>query len=188
MAHLLKDPVTGHLMHNQNNGHLANECEGCEHCPDATPRQYTVAISGLVSCPCTDDGSMSAEGTCTIDASFVVTRDPGDPCFWTNPDVGTLRIQTYSDTGCTYPVDDETKTAYAWLRRIAGQFIFQIEADGFTHPASGEAIAIAFRGTKETVNCDDSFSVDDDSICFVNELSATAYKLCEDGTATITPV
>ncbi|MCK5644598.1 MAG: hypothetical protein KAJ19_27620 [Gammaproteobacteria bacterium] len=163
-------------------------CAGvdCAHCDDLTPQQYTIAVSDIVSCPCTvdeNDANASADGTCTIDATFCVTQT-ADPCVWTNDDVGTITVNVYVGDSCAGEATVHSDTAKAILTRTAAGFtlvILVVDIDG------GGGDAYAFDGGVVEPDCDTDLTIEDNGNCVKNFLSNYHYKLCENGTATVAP-
>jgi len=160
----------------------------CEHCPCETPSHYTIVVSKIASCACTAEqnmGTESALGECYISATFCVTQDAVDPCLWTNFNVGTIIVYYYLTPDCSgAPNDIWQGTAIARLVRTAGNFALTIRADSIDG-VGGDAYA--FDGSGAVADCNVGFLLSDSSNCVHNFLSNYRFKLCEDGTASITP-
>lgn len=199
MAHLLKG-AGGHLIKTAA-GHLANGCAGadCQFCADRTPKWYNVVIAGITACACEAESGAdgtSASAVCTIDANFTLTQSAGDACLWENADVGTIQVTRYSTADdCTGASETDTHTAQAHLiRQAANTFNFMIWVtsgfDVFSDLGMGEFWpgALAFYGTKVVALCDSNFVVDHTEACTYIAAAGFAFRLCENGTASCTPV
>lgn len=158
----------------------------CEHCDDTTPLKFTVVVSGIVVCPCTNDGNNSADGTCTIDATFCLTQNGA--CQWINNDVGAITINFYAGvTDCSGAPDTYADVQVgAVLTRTAGQFRLQIFTGDIGDGIGSDGFAFD-SGLVNVEKCADQFVLNDDGTC---ELSFDGrqflFKLCRNGTATIT--